>query len=120
MEKALESAKTADELAEALNTKVNQAPAISLNTGSIPYVGQDNKLVGSILGTAPSGNTGVVDGDNAVSVAYVNAVNASEPTNLVALTDQLKFESSQAAQGGIRAALTKKAEVKDQRYRFYD
>jgi len=66
MEKALESAKTADELAQALNTKVNQAPAISLNTGSIPYVGQDNKLVGSILGTAPSGNTGVVDGDNAV------------------------------------------------------
>ena len=120
MEKALESTKTADELAQALNTKVNQAPAISLNTGSIPYVGQDNKLVGSILGTAPSGNTGVVDGENAVSVAYVNAVNTSEPTNLEAIKDQVKRESSQAAQGGIRAALTKKAEVKDQRYRFYD
>tara|TARA_B110000090_G_scaffold53114_1_gene60639 strand:- start:1046 stop:3184 length:2139 start_codon:yes stop_codon:yes gene_type:complete len=120
MEKALESTKTADELAQALNIKVNQAPAISLNTGSIPYVGQDNKLVGSILGTAPSGNTGVVDGENAVSVAYVNAVNTSEPTNLEAIKDQVKRESSQAAQGGIRAALTKKAEVKDQRYRFYD
>jgi peptidyl-prolyl cis-trans isomerase D len=120
MEKALENAQTADELAKALNTRVNQAPAISLNTGSIPYVGQDNKLVGSILGTTTSGNTGVVDGENAVSVAYVNAVNASEPTNLEAIKDQVKRESSQAAQGGIRPALTNKAEVKDQRYRFYD
>jgi peptidyl-prolyl cis-trans isomerase D len=120
MEKALESAQTAEELAKALNTTVNQTPAISLNTGSIPYVGQDDKLVGSILGTAPSGNTGVIDGENAVSVAYVNAVNASEPNNLEAIKDQVKRESSQAAQGGIRAALTKRAEVKDQRYRFYD
>jgi peptidyl-prolyl cis-trans isomerase D len=120
MEKALESAQTADELAEALNTIVNRAPDISINTGSIPYVGQDNELIGRILGTAPNGNTGVVDGENAVSVAYVIAVNASEPTNLIAVKNQVKMESSQAAQGGIRAALTQKAEIKDQRYRFYD
>ena len=120
MEKALASANNAEELAKALNTTVNQAPAISLNTGSIPYVGQDNKLVGSILGTPVNSNTGVIEGQNAVSVAYVNAINASEAENLEVLKDQVLNENTQVAQGTIRNALTEKAEVKDQRYRFYD
>jgi peptidyl-prolyl cis-trans isomerase D len=120
MEEAFEKAKTADALAKALNTTVIAAPAASFVSGSLAYVGQDERIIGTILGTPAGKSSGAIAGKNAVAVVFVNNLNQYEPADLKSLKMQLAMENSQSVQGDIKQALSKKAEVKDTRYKFYD
>lgn len=120
MKDALANAKTADELSKAVNGVVTPVPAASFNSGNLQYIGQDYKIVGTILGTPAGQNSDVIEGKNGVAVVFVNNANAYTPSNLAALKDQVQQEAEQTATGSIRTALTEKAEVKDQRFKFYD
>jgi peptidyl-prolyl cis-trans isomerase D len=120
MEEALAKSKTIDGLAKAMNTTVMSAPAASFNSGSLPFIGQDEKIIGTILGTPVGKFSKAIEGKAAVAVVYVNNENQYEATDLKSLKMQLKMESAQSAQGEVKMALEKKADVKDTRYKFYD
>jgi len=120
MEDALATAKSADDLSKALNAVVTPIPAASFNSGSLPYIGQDYKIIGSILGTPAGKNSKVIKGKTGVAVVYVNNANEYKAENITALKSQIQQESKQSAAGAARNALNKKANVKDQRYKFYN
>lgn len=120
MKDALANATSADELAKALNVSVTPIPAASFSSGNLPYIGQDDKIVGTILGTPAGQNSDVIVGKTGVAVVYVNNANEYTASNVDELKKQAQQEAKQSAAGAIRTALTEKAEVKDQRYKFYD
>lgn len=120
MKEALATAKTAEELSKAVNAVVTPVPAASFNSGNLQYIGQDYKIVGSILGTPVGQHSEVIQGKNGIAVVFVNNANEYTPSNLESLKEQLQQEAEQSATGSIRSALTEKAEVKDQRYKFYN
>jgi len=122
MNAALATAETADELSNALNAVITPVPAASFNTGSLPNIGQDYKIIGSILGTPVGKHSNAIEGTTGVAVVFVNNANEYDAESLDSLKDQMQRTSAQNTQGGneVQAALIKKAEVKDQRYKFYN
>ncbi len=120
MKNALANAKTADELSKAVDGIVTPVPAASFNSGNLQYIGQDYKIVGTILGTPVGQHSDVIEGKNGVAVVFVNNANEYTPSNIEMLQEQVQQEAKQSATGTIRNALTEKAEVKDQRYKFYN
>lgn len=120
MEKALENAKTADDLAKTLGVNVVAAPATSFMTGSLPYIGQDENVIGAVLGTPVGKRSQVISGKSAVAVVYVNNENAYDPADIASLKMQMRMENAQSVAGELQMALNKKADVKDTRYKFYD
>ncbi|MBT6234670.1 MAG: hypothetical protein HOI49_01080 [Bacteroidetes bacterium] len=120
LETALASANTAEELSKATNAVITPVPAASFNTGNLPYIGRDLDIIGTIAGTPAGKKSGVIEGKTGVSVVYVNNANKYTPADLEAARAQLQAENEQTAQGTVRSALTKKAEVKNQLYRFFD
>ena len=75
MEGALAKATSADELAKALGVDVISAPATSFMTGSLAFIGQDEKIIGTVLGTPVGKRSEVVEGKGAVAVIFVNNEN---------------------------------------------
>ena len=120
MEGALAKATSADELAKALGVDVISAPATSFMTGSLAFIGQDEKIIGTVLGTPVGKRSEVVEGKGAVAVVFVNNENQYDPADVASLKMLLKMENSQGIEGDIQMALNKKADVKDTRYKFYD
>ena len=120
MEGALAKATSADELAKALGVDVISAPATSFMTGSLAFIGQDEKIIGTVLGTPVGKRSEVVEGKGAVAVVFVNNENQYDPADVASLKMLLKMENSQGIEGDIQMALNKKADVTDTRYKFYD
>ena len=120
MKAALATTETADELSNALNAVITPVPAASFNTGSLPNVGQDYKIIGSILGTPVGKHSDVIEGTTCVAVVFVNNANEYNANNLEMVKEQIHQESEQSIQRGVETALIEKAEVKDQRYKFYN
>jgi peptidyl-prolyl cis-trans isomerase D len=119
-EAVMDKAKTADELAKALETTVAKAPAVGFNTGSIPYIGNDPKIVGSIMGTTTGKRSDIVKGTNAVAVVYTLSENQFELPEISAKQMELNQTANMRYASSYVDALLEKYEVKDQRYRFYD
>lgn len=117
---ALANSTTAEDLSKILNAVITPVPAASINTGSLPYIGQDYRVIGSILGTAVGTNSAAIEGNTGVAVVYVNNANEYQAEDIKSLKTQIQMESKQNATGGIRNALTEKANVIDQRYKFYN
>ena len=65
-------------------------------------------------------HSNVIEGTTGVAVVFVNNANEYNANNIDMLKEQIKQESEQNTQGGIEAALIEKADVKDQRYKFYN
>ncbi len=120
VETALANASSADALAKELGTVVSQLPAASFGAGSLPYIGQDDAISGAIFGVPVGRHSDVIVGKAAVAVVYVNNENEYQKDDLTILKQQMSREAAQEARGLASVALEDKAEVKDQRYRFYD
>lgn len=120
MEDALAKATSADALAKALGVDVISAPATSFMTGSLAFIGQDEKIIGTVLGTPAGKRSEVVEGKGAVAVVFVNNENQYEPADIATLKMQLRLENSQSVDGDLQIALNKIADVRDTRYKFYD
>ena len=120
VETALANASSADALAKELGTVVSALPAASFGASNIPYVGQDDAISGAIFGVPVGGHSDIIVGKSAVAVVYVNNENEYQKGDLTIIKDQISREGAQEARGLASEALKRKAEVKDQRYRFYD
>ena len=120
MEEALESAKSADELATAMDANTVPLPAVSFSGSGLPYIGQDGQVTGAVFGTPVGSHSNVIKGKNALAVVYVNNDNESPSKDLEQIRSETTTLARQTAQGLIKQALEKSANVTDQRYKFFD
>ena len=120
MSEALKKSSNADELANELEISPVSIPAASFNNSSIPYIGRDLIISGTIFGLQVGGKSDIIKGERAVALVYLNNDNQYEATDAedlkVQITDQVKQEMQQKS----RKTLIENGEVIDLRYRFYN
>lgn len=120
MSEALKKSSNADELANELEISPVSIPAASFNNSSIPYIGRDLIISGTIFGLPVGGKSDIIKGERAVALVYLNNDNQYEATDAedlkVQITDQVKQEMQQKS----RKSLIENGEVIDLRYRFYN
>ena len=120
MSEALKKSSNADELANELEISPVSIPAASFNNSSIPYIGRDLIISGTIFGLPVGGKSDIIKGERAVALVYLNNDNQYEATDAedlkVQITDQVKQEMQQKS----RKILIENGEVIDLRYRFYN
>ena len=120
MNEALKKSSNADELANELEISPVSIPAASFNNSSIPYIGRDLIISGTIFGLPVGGKSNIIKGERAVALVYLNNDNQYEATDAedlkVQITDQVKQEMQQKS----RKTLIENGEVIDLRYRFYN
>ena len=120
MNEALKKSSNADELANELEISPVSIPAASFNNSSIPYIGRDLIISGTIFGLPVGGKSDIIKGERAVALVYLNNDNQYEATDAedlkVQITDQVKQEMQQKS----RKTLIENGEVIDLRYRFYN
>ena len=120
MSEALKKSSNADELANELEISPVSIPAAYFNNSSIPYIGRDLIISGTIFGLPVGGKSDIIKGERAVALVYLNNDNQYEATDAedlkVQITDQVKQEMQQKS----RKSLIENGEVIDLRYRFYN
>nr|WP_207533793.1 peptidylprolyl isomerase [Pedobacter sp. SYSU D00823] len=86
----------------------------------IPGVAQENKVVGTVFGLQPNKISKPIIGEQGVYVVVVNSFSNPAPlTNTVNQKQQIAQSVKQRAQGQVFEVLRDKAEIKDNRIRFY-
>ncbi|RZL02373.1 MAG: peptidylprolyl isomerase, partial [Pedobacter sp.] len=86
----------------------------------IPGIAQENKVVGTVFGLQPNKLSKPIIGEQGVYVVVVNSFSAPAPlTNTVNQKQQISASVKQQAQGKMIEVLKEKAEIKDNRIRFY-
>lgn len=120
MSEALKKSSNADELANELEISPVSIPAAYFNNSSIPYIGRDLIISGTIFGLPVGGKSDIIKGERALALVYLNNENQYEATDVedlkVQITDQVKQEMQQKS----RKTLIENGEVIDLRYRFYN
>ncbi len=119
-EEALTEEKDAETLAKELETVASIVPAASFNSGNLPYIGQDLKVMGTIFGTPVGKRSQIIEGKNGVVVVYVNNENEYEKQDVTIKKSEIDQFNLQAVGQMISDALMDKAEVKEQLYKFFD
>ncbi len=122
IEDALASgAESAEELSKALETVVTPVPAVTYNAGTLPYIGSDNLILGSILGTPIGKRSGIIIGDNGVYVAYVNSENEFElPSSIEGIKLEITSRMNADVEAEVENSLLEIGKVKDLRYKFFN
>ncbi|MBR9860682.1 hypothetical protein GYB22_08015 [bacterium] len=120
VEEAIAKAEGATALAKELNTVVTPVPDLNYRDGNIPYVGQDEKLVGAAFGTKIGERTDVLTGKNGVYVIFVEReAEIKFPDDLTEKQVELREQKTQTLAPAVEQALVDLGNVKDQRYKFY-
>ena len=120
MNNALGKSTNADELAGQLETTPLSIPAASFTNSSLPYVGQDRVITGTIFGLPVGGQSDIIIGERAVAVVYLNNDNQYEATDAKDLKTQITDQSKQEVQQKSRQIIIDNGNVVDLRYRFYN
>ena len=121
MEEALKNSNNAKELADALNTVVTPVPNVTYESGNIPYIGADDKVLGALMGTAVGKHSEVLVGDNGVYVVYVDGQGQVDiPADLSLKQLELTEQLNRGTDVAIEQSLLKIGDVKDRRYKFFN
>jgi hypothetical protein len=120
MFEALKKSSNSDELANELETTPVSIPAASFTNSSIPYIGRDLVISGTIFGLKVGGKSNIIKGERAVAVVYLNNDNQYEATDAEDLKLQITDQIKQEIQQKLRNTIVEKGEVVDLRYRFYN
>lgn len=110
-----------NEIAKANGLNVNMANDISFSSSVLPNgAGREPKVIGQALTLEKDQTSVPLVGENGVFVfTAISISEAGEPTNLVANQAAVKSKIQNRADFGAYNALTEKAEVKDERYKFF-
>ncbi len=112
----LSGAPSIDQVAQKIGGKVTPVQNIVFANPIIPGGGQENKLVGSIFGSAPNKLSKPIEGDKGVYVYIIDSfINPPALTNTLRQKEQIGQALLQRAEGSILEALKNKAHVKDYR-----
>tara|TARA_Y100000385_G_scaffold225811_1_gene236335 strand:+ start:2869 stop:5007 length:2139 start_codon:yes stop_codon:yes gene_type:complete len=117
---ALNNSNTPEELAEKLETNPVSIPAASFSSLSIPYIGSDQIITGTIFGLPVGTKSEIIRGERALAVVYLNNDNEYEASDVEVLKLQNTDQSKQDFQQKVRQTIIENADVVDLRYRFYN
>lgn len=120
IEDAMAGGKTIEELALSLKIIVNNSPATLFTNTNLPYVGNDPKLTGAIMGAEANKLFGPIEGTTGVYVFFVTNRN-EVPFNgdVRAEQNRVMMENSQEVANRAFEALKKSANIEDYRFRFF-
>ncbi len=119
-EAALAGNPAIDALAGKMNAPVETAQNVVFSAGSIPGMGKEPEVLGTIAALKVATVSKPVKGLSGVYVVYVdNVVEAPEVTDFAPAKKQLAQTLASRADYEVYEALKDKAEVKDNRVKFY-
>ncbi len=119
-EAALAGNPAIDALAGKMNAPVETAQNVVFSAGSIPGMGKEPEVLGTIAALKAATASKPVKGLSGVYVVYVdNVVEAPEVTDFAPAKKQLAQTLASRADYEVYEALKDKAEVKDNRVKFY-
>lgn len=117
---AMKSAKTLEEIAVKVNSTVRSAENISFASGYVQNLGMEPAFVGTAFSTGKGKITGPIKGMAGVFVLVMDQVNeAPETKDFMASKTQLEQQYRQRASYELFNALKEKANIQDNRSRFY-
>ncbi len=119
-QKAIEGASNINQLASKLGKQATPVENVVFANPVIPGISQENKVVGAIFGSQPNKLSKPIEGDKGVYIYQVRSFTNPPAFNNVAKTkEQLMQNLSSQVDGAIFQVLRKKANIKDNRVKFY-
>ncbi|MBU0695382.1 MAG: SurA N-terminal domain-containing protein [Bacteroidetes bacterium] len=119
-ESALNGASSLAQVATKLGTQVVPVENIVFANPVIPGVAQENKVIGAIFGSQPNKLSKVINGDRGVYIYTVKSfTNPPALTNVLKVKEQMEQAISQQVDQAVFEVLKKKADIKDNRAKFY-
>jgi peptidyl-prolyl cis-trans isomerase D len=120
MTNARTGASSIEQIAQKTGRPVTPVQNIVFANPVIPGIAQENKLVGVIFGSQPGKLSEVVEGDNGIYVFVVNGFTQPAPlTNVFKQRVQVVQSLVQRAPGEAFKVLKDKADIKDNRVKFF-
>jgi peptidyl-prolyl cis-trans isomerase D len=117
---ALTGSKTIEEVASKKNLNAESADNVSFGTFSIPGIGREPKVLGTVFGLTKDQLSQPIKGETGVFVLMVNQVTEPEAlTDFSFFKNQISSTLTNRVAAEVFEALKTKAEVEDNRYRFY-
>ncbi|WP_081211839.1 peptidylprolyl isomerase [Salegentibacter sediminis] len=114
------SGNSLEEIAAAQNSSVQSANAINLNSPTLPGAGSEPSVVGSVFAMEPGQVSKPITGEKGVYVVELLSRNeAPAMESYKSFADQETAKRRQAAAQRAFEALKEKAEIEDNRARFY-
>ena len=120
MNKARTGSSSIDQVAQKIGRPVTPVQNIVFANPVIPGIAQENKLVGAIFGSQAGKLSEVVEGENGIYVFVVNGFTNPAPlTNVFKQKVQVSQSLVQRAPGEAFKVLRDKADIKDNRVKFF-
>ncbi|SKB66141.1 peptidyl-prolyl cis-trans isomerase D [Daejeonella lutea] len=117
---ARNGASSIEQVAQKAGRPVTPVQNIVFANPVIPGIAQENKLVGTIFGSQPGKLSEVIEGDNGIYVFVVNGFSSPAPlTNVFKQKVQVSQALVQRAPGEAFKVLRDKADIKDNRVKFF-
>ncbi|MDT0689391.1 peptidylprolyl isomerase [Salegentibacter sp. F188] len=114
------SGNTLEAIAQNQNTIIQTANSVNLNNPTLPGAGNEPEVVGTAFGLETENVSKPIAGDKGVYVVEVTAKNEAPALNSYnAVAQQETMRRRQEASTRVFEALKKKAEIEDNRSRFY-
>ncbi|WP_303309651.1 peptidylprolyl isomerase [Hymenobacter sp. BT730] len=100
--------------------QVNKADNIAMGAGMIPGIGNEPVAVGTAFGLKPGQKSAPIQGEQGVLVVQLNKMDKLDtPADINAIKRQLLVQRSSRLDGAIYEAIKNKADIKDNRPRFF-
>jgi peptidyl-prolyl cis-trans isomerase D len=120
LEDASNGAKTISQVAQKVNRPVTPAQNIVFANPVIPGGGQESKVIGTVFGLDPNEMSKPIIGESGAFVVQVNGFTAPAPlTNTFKQKEQIRQTLTQRAQGQVFEVLKEKADIKDNRLKYF-
>lgn len=120
MTKAHAGSSSIEQVAQKAGRPVTPVQNIVFANPVIPGIAQENKLVGAIFGSQPGKLSQPVEGENGIYVFVVNGFSNPAPlTNAFKQKSQIAQSLFQRASGESFKVLRDKADIKDNRVKFF-
>lgn len=117
---ALAGASNIQAVAQKLGQAVNPVENVVFANPVIPGVAQENKVIGAIFGSQPNKLSKAIEGDRGVYVYTVKSFTNPAPlTNVLKVREQMEQTLSQQVSSAVFEVLKKKADITDNRAKFY-
>jgi peptidyl-prolyl cis-trans isomerase D len=120
LNEAMESASGLEQLAPALGAEISTSSNVNFGSTFIEGIGVEPALIAKVIATEKGGLTGAVKGQSGVFIARVDDITEpAEPTDVSSSTGQMESQVRQRASYEVFEALKEKANVVDNRGKFY-
>jgi len=120
MNQAKSGTNSIEDIARKLGIEVLEVDFVSFGSPNVPGIGPEPKVVGTIFGTEKGKISRTIKGEAAVFVVFVTEITTPPPTNdySMILFNQMGFFQNRVS-FDVYNSLLKKAEVRDNKVKFY-